>query len=58
MPEEKKVKVEPVRLVVRIHIPSVDPGLIGDLHSTVKAAVKSFSGAEIELNVLPTVRSM
>jgi len=58
MAEDKKVKVDPVRVIVRVHIPSVDPGLIGELHTLVKSVVKPYAGAEVELSVLPAVRVM
>ena len=58
MADAKQAKPEPVRLVVRVHIPSVDPNVVGELHAAVKEAVKPYAGAEIELSVLPIVRTM
>jgi len=55
---EKKIKVETVRVIVRVHIPSVDPGLIGELHTIIKNVVMPYAGAEVELSVLPAVRVM
>ena len=53
MAEQKKPKVELVRVIVRVHIPSVDPGEAGGVHAAITEAVSSFPAAEIELSIMP-----
>ena len=53
MATEKKTKVEKVRVIVRVHIPEVDPGEVGHIHATITEAVASFPAAEIEFSIMP-----
>jgi len=53
--DEKKAKVNPVRVIVRVNIPTLDPGYAGLVHAKLTEALAEFKGAEIELSMMPTV---
>jgi len=55
MADEKKAKVNPVRVIVRVNIPMVDPQYAGTIHSLLTEALSHFKDAEIELSMMPTV---
>jgi len=53
MPNEKKKKVYAVRLIARVQIPKIQPELVGEVHAAITEALAEYSGAEIELSLLP-----
>lgn len=55
MADEKKAKVNPVRVIIRVQVPKIDPSLAGEVHAAITAALTPYKDAEIELSMMPTV---
>jgi len=45
------------RVMIRVHLPEIDPARIAALRKEILAAVKEYPGAEVEVTVLPTLPS-
>ena len=56
MAEQETVKMEPVRVMIRVNIPQVDPQDVAQLQQRIKALVKGYQGVDVEVTMLPVLQ--